>query len=117
AMACGCQVFSSVNHGLSDYLDPGFNCHKIAGYSTTFDVQRILNTVNSYGPPRAVERILDEYRAENIDQRLSQILAELNLFFDHQQMLPSDIPVLDSSRLTRLKFERLLNKVKAKLAR
>jgi glycosyltransferase involved in cell wall biosynthesis len=30
ALACGCQVFSSINGGLSDYLDPGFNCYKIA---------------------------------------------------------------------------------------
>jgi glycosyltransferase involved in cell wall biosynthesis len=34
ALACGCQVFSSVNHGLSDYLVPVFNCYKISGYST-----------------------------------------------------------------------------------
>lgn len=28
AIACGCQVFSSVNGALADYLDPGFNCQK-----------------------------------------------------------------------------------------
>ena len=42
AMACGCQVFSSLNGGLSDYLDPEFNCQKIAVYSTDYDVLRIL---------------------------------------------------------------------------
>ena len=36
ALACGCQVFSSLDHGLADYLDPGFNCHKIAGYALDY---------------------------------------------------------------------------------
>ena len=47
AMACGCQIFASVNGALADYLDPGFNCHKISAYSTDFDVQRILKVVHS----------------------------------------------------------------------
>jgi hypothetical protein len=41
-MACGCQVFSSVNGALADYLDPGFNCEAIGTYSTAYDVERIL---------------------------------------------------------------------------
>lgn len=47
ALACGCQVFSSINGGLADYLDPGFNCYKIAGYSQEYDVQRILKVINA----------------------------------------------------------------------
>lgn len=47
AIACGCQVFSSLNGGLSDYLDPGFNCHKIAGYSVDYDLQRILSAIQA----------------------------------------------------------------------
>lgn len=47
ALACGCQVFSSVNHALADYLDPGFNCHKIAGYSLEYDLQRIATVLES----------------------------------------------------------------------
>ncbi|MGB3299928.1 MAG: glycosyltransferase, partial [Phormidesmis sp.] len=48
AMACGCEVFSSVNHALADYLDPGFNCQKIAGFATGYDVQRILQTIENW---------------------------------------------------------------------
>ena len=51
ALASGCQVFSSLNGGLSDYLDPGFNCYKIAGYSQEYDVQRILKVVESGTTP------------------------------------------------------------------
>lgn len=117
AMACGCQVFSSVNHGLSDYLDPGFNCYKIAGYSTAFDTQRILNVLQTYQPPEAVEALLPEYRTDNILQRLSLILAELNAFFDHQQAYSSDITPLNPTRVTALRLSRILDKIKSKLSR
>jgi hypothetical protein len=42
AMACGCTVFSSINDALSDYLDPGFNCHKLCVYSKQYDIEPIL---------------------------------------------------------------------------
>ena len=82
AMACGCQIFSSVNHGLSDYLDPGFNSHKIAAYATDYDVQRILAIVHNYHPPAFLETTLAEYRKANILSRLRHILTEVNQFFD-----------------------------------
>ncbi|MCY7282037.1 MAG: glycosyltransferase, partial [Cyanobacteria bacterium CAN_BIN43] len=91
AIACGCQVFSSVNGGLSDYLDPGFNCHKIAGYSQEYDLQRILNVIQSKTPALAPQpNFLEEYRTENITQRLQVILAELNDFFDHKPLFAAN---------------------------
>lgn len=117
AMACGCQVFSSVNHGLSDYLDPGFNCHKIAGYSTAFDAQRILRVAQSYQDPADIEALLPEYRTPNILNRLTHILTELNEFFDHQQAQVSDIPALSPSRVTSLRLRRILDKLKSKILR
>jgi glycosyltransferase involved in cell wall biosynthesis len=84
AIACGCQVFSSVNGGLSDYLDPGFNCHKIAGYSQEYDLQRILRALHPLTPTLTPKPdLLDEYRTPSITQRLQTILIELNHFFDH----------------------------------
>ncbi len=47
AMACGCHLFSSLNHALADYLDPAFNCHKIAGYALEYDVYRILEVLKT----------------------------------------------------------------------
>ncbi|NCJ07171.1 glycosyltransferase [Synechococcales cyanobacterium C] len=116
AMACGCQVFSSINHGLSDYLDPGFNCHKIAGYSTPFDVQRILQVLKTASPPPVSEALFQEYRLENILAKLEVILAELNLFFDYKQQHPGDIDALTRSRLWRLRGQRLWQKLKQKIA-
>jgi hypothetical protein len=115
ALACGCKVFSSVNHGLSDYLDPGFNCYKIAGYSTGFDVQRILNTIkleNSNGQKLSLSpQVLAEYRSENIIQRWQTILDELNEFFDYKYSHSNDIQDLNYWQITQLRAQRVLTKL------
>lgn len=114
AMACGCQVFSSVNGGLSDYLDPGFNCQKIAGYSTEYDVQRILSAIATPIPPLPAS-FFDEYRSPNILHRFEVILREVNAFFDHKQSHPATIAPLTRSRLTQLALKRLIAKAQKKL--
>lgn len=115
AMACGCQVFSSVNGGLSDYLDPGFNCDKIAGYSTEFDVQRILKAIDHPKSPLP-SSFFDEYRSPNILDRWQVILSELNEFFDHKEKQPATIASLTRSRLATLTIKRLVSKVQKKLS-
>ncbi len=114
AMACGCQVFSSVNGGLSDYLDPGINCYKIAGYSQEYDVKRILKVVNESTALVLPEQFLDEYRAENINKRLEIILQEINYFFDRKKHHVSNIQSLSKLRLTQLLTKRIFNKVRSK---
>ena len=115
ALACGCQVFSSVNNGLSDYLDPAFNCYKIAGYSKGFDLQRILRAINSDKKLSLLPNVLEEYRAENIIWRLQIILEELNEFFDYKQLYLSDIQDLDYWQILKLRSQRILAKVNKKL--
>lgn len=119
AIACGCQVFSSVNGGLSDYLDPGFNCHKIAGYSLEYDVQRILQALNQ--PPQlspaSLDRLLDEYRSPNILHRFQVILTEINDFFDRQPQLVSEIPDLTPLHLSRLRSQQLWLKLNKRFLR
>lgn len=105
AMACGCQVFSSVNGGLSDYLDPGFNCYKIAGYSLAFDLQRILKTIQTSHPYPISEALLAEYRTDNILQRLRVILAEVNEFFDSQPQQQGAIAPLSVWHLAKLRWQ------------
>ena len=117
ALACGCQVFSSVNGGLSDYLDPGFNCYKIAGYSQEYDVQRILKVIKSSGCLSFSEQVLLEYRHENIIQRLQVILDELNYFFDHRQHYQPNIKGLTKGRLGKLVIQNIYSKVKKKYFR
>ena len=117
AMACGCQVFSSINHGLSDYLDPGFNCYKIAGYSQQYDVQRILKVIESPLEFNLPEYILNEYRVKNITQRLQIILKDINNFFDSKNSYSADIKGLTRIQTTKLFAQSTLNKLKKKLSK
>jgi glycosyltransferase involved in cell wall biosynthesis len=114
ALACGCQVFSSVNGGLSDYLDPGFNSYKIACYSQEYDVKRILKVLDSWTPAVLSSELLDEYREENITQRFQVILDELNDFFDHTKNQQSNIQSLTKMRVTQLRVKSVFDKVKKK---
>lgn len=111
ALACGCQVFSSVNGGLSDYLDPGFNCYKIAGYSQDYDIKRILTVIENPLLKPLDEQVLAEYRYANIIRRLKTILADINEFFDHSQNQGGTIPSLTKTRLAKLMFKRLVDKL------
>jgi glycosyltransferase involved in cell wall biosynthesis len=117
AMTCGCQVFSSMNGGLSDYLDPGFNCYKIAVYSTEYDVQRILKLLNNWTPSILREDFFSEYRTENITKRLQIILDELNEFFDHKKHHSGNIKNLTKMHLTKLRLQTVLSKLKKKYLR
>jgi hypothetical protein len=114
ALAAGCQVFSSVNHALSDYLDPGFNCHKIAGYSTGYDVKRILDCVTKPSEPLPSE-FFDPYRSENIIHRWRVIVQELNQFFDYAEQHGADIPELTPFRLEQMRWRSKFDKLKKRV--
>jgi glycosyltransferase involved in cell wall biosynthesis len=116
AMACGCHVFASVNGGLSDYLDPGFNCEKIAGYALDYDRHRIVQTVNGDRPIKSLNpAMLAEYRQANIIQRLEVILSEINQFFDfHPQQLTAIAP-LTRQRIFQLRLQTFWQKLSRKL--
>jgi glycosyltransferase involved in cell wall biosynthesis len=115
AIACGCQVFSSVNGGLSDYLDPGFNCHKIAGYSKEYDVKRILKAIGNVENVAYSEELIAPHRTENILKRLQVILEDINDFFDRKDRAASQIQSLTSGYITKLRAEQLLKKAFSKL--
>jgi glycosyltransferase involved in cell wall biosynthesis len=117
AIASGCQVFSSVNHGLSDYLDPGFNCQKIAGFSTAYDVDRILKAVCNYAPVPNIDSLVAEYRTANILARLPVILSEINHFFDFVGLENSDIADLSDRRILQLRLLRAINSIRKKLGK
>jgi glycosyltransferase involved in cell wall biosynthesis len=111
ALACGCQVFSSVNGGLSDYLDPGFNCYKIAGYSQESDVRRILKAIETAKPLTVSEDFFAEYRTENIIRRFQVILDEINDFFDYKKHYSGNIPDLTKMRMMQLLVKKIFTKL------
>lgn len=115
ALACGCQVFSSINGGLSDYLDPGFNCYKIAAHSTQYDIGRILEAIKSPVPRTLASEALTEYRSENIIKRLENILTEINQFFDYLPSHGTDIPPLTKLRRLKLIAAQLWSKIQKKV--
>jgi glycosyltransferase involved in cell wall biosynthesis len=115
AIACGCQVFSSVNGGLSDYLDPGFNCYKIAGFSLEYDMQRILKVIENFGLTSISDEILPEYRTANLLKRLQIILQDINVFFDKKSSCNYLIKDLTPIRIAQLNLYNLLKKIKKKL--
>lgn len=115
AMACGCQVFSSVNSALADYLDPGFNSYKIACYSRAYDVARILGALQSPAPRGLSEVDLVPFRREAIVAKLSVILQEINDFFDQRSHFPGNIPALTPGRLLWLSSQRTYQKLLQKL--
>lgn len=106
ALACGCQVFSSVNGGLADYLDPGGNCQQIGCYDSGYDLQRILQALQTPPPPVPPE-FLAEYRAPQVKARLQRIWQALDAFFDYRQHHPQgDIAPFTPARLWRQRMER-----------
>ncbi|MEM6251825.1 MAG: glycosyltransferase [Cyanobacteria bacterium P01_D01_bin.156] len=111
ALACGCQVFSSVNHALADFLDPVENCYKIAGYATGYDVQRITNVLTTWQPNNLSEDFFAPYRGKQLVPRLETILTELNQFFDYCQQHTSDIPSLTRQRKLYLFYKRIQTKL------
>ena len=114
AIACGCHVFSSLNHGLADYLDPGFNCHKIAGYSLEYDLMRIKQVLQRPNLDRTAAWI-EEYRSGRLISRLTVILTEINQFFDYQPLLKADIRNLTKQRLWQLKLKQFGRKLQRRL--
>ena len=115
ALACGCQVFSSVNHGLADFLDPGFNCHKIAGYSLEFDLQQIESAIGSFVPRELPW--LETYRAPKLTARLNTILLEIDRFFDLKPQLTADILDLSPWRINWLRGKQAIAKLQRRLNR
>jgi glycosyltransferase involved in cell wall biosynthesis len=114
ALACGCHVFSSVNHGLADYLDPGFNCQKIAGYSLEYDLQRIKHTLQLSNSDSGTW--LAEYRRDRLIVKLQVILTEINQFFDYQSQGKTKLKNLDKQQIQQLKMKQFWQKLRRKLS-
>ncbi|MFQ4135270.1 glycosyltransferase [Nodosilinea sp. PGN35] len=116
AMACGCQVFTSVNGALADYLDPGFNCYQIGVYSTAYDCDRILTALTTPTPLGMIPVDLAPYRADALRPRLEVILSEINHFFDHRAKHPKDIADFTIPRLAQLWMRHTTAKIRKKLS-
>ena len=93
ALACGCVVFSSLNHALADHLTPGVNCFQIGAGTLAADVERIWSICRGErrAPPASAPA------GNHQHQQLGQVLQEVNTHWDrmaagHQPLAPTPNP-------------------------
>ena len=108
ALACGCVVFSSLNHALADQLDPGRLGHQIGCGSLEADLERIAAAVAqpaAWQPqPQALAGLLEACSEPVLLERWRQALAAIDR---HWQLLAGGAPALHSPSLRRLRWQRL----------
>ena len=82
ALACGCVVFSSLNHALADFGDPGHTLHQIGCGRLRFDLERIKTAVAA--PQRwrpsdeRLEALLQECSEASLLERWRDAFAHLD---------------------------------------
>ena len=105
AMACGCVVFSSLNHALADHGDPGRMVHQIGCGRLAFDVPRVENAVRdpaAWRPPAAaLNALLEESSEASLLQRWKLALEQLDALND------AEGPLLSSSPTWQLRLQQL----------
>ena len=112
AMACGCIVFSSLNHALSDILTPGEIGHQIGCGSLSNDVDRIAAALldpNAWKPLRSkLDFMLDELSEKTQATRWQIFINQIDKL----------LPTLNKSNSIRRRpryeiiFEKFLKKFK-----
>ena len=106
ALACGCVVFSSLNHALADILTPGEIGHQIGCGSLDHDLHRIANAVSAPTNWTTSEAILDAllktYSEPVLLKRWQEVLQRLEAL---QPTLAAG-SVLRSRSLWRLRWTR-----------
>ena len=112
AMACGCVVFSSLNHALADHCDPGRSAHQIGCGSLAHDLQRIQAAVAEplrWRPPMAELGVLLQNSGEQrLLERWRQVLTDLDqLQWQWQQDAP-----LSSPSTWRLRLAQMLDRAR-----
>lgn len=82
AMACGCVVFSSLNHALADSLDPGVLAHQIGFGTLEADVDRIATAVanpSAWRPPQVeLNALLETLKESALLERWERALIQID---------------------------------------
>jgi hypothetical protein len=95
ALACGCVVFSSLNHALADNLNPGLLGHQLGAGTLVADLDRISAAVKNpqaWRPqPEALEQLLGNTSEQALAQRWRSTLEQVN---DHWDRIAAGEPAL-----------------------
>ena len=109
AMACGCVVFSSLNHALADHGDPGRMVHQIGCGRLAFDVLRIQAAVRDpagWRPPAAALNTVLEVSSE------ASLLQRWTVALDQLDALDvAEGPLLSSPPTWSLKLQQLCQRL------
>lgn len=89
ALVCGCEVFSNLHGGLSDYLEPSMAGNKLETISLDYDVSRVQTAVDEHSSldnEREIRHLVDTYSAEKFHIRIQKILREIERLYttNHQ---------------------------------
>ncbi|MEB3166754.1 MAG: glycosyltransferase family 1 protein [Cyanobacteriota bacterium] len=121
ALACGCVVFSSLNHALADSLDPGLVGHQIGFGSLAADVERIGAAVADptawRAAPELLAPLLEACGEPALLQRWSRALEAIDRHWD-QRLAAADrgaAAPLRPPALWRLRLDQLAARVRGRL--
>ena len=117
ALACGCVVFSSLNHALADTLTPSKTIHQLGCGSLSYDVERIFAAAKCpwqwHGSKPDIDQLLEIGAESNCLEQWSVALSEIEKgfpYWDHTADL-----LLNSSQLV-LRVRRLIRSFRSRLA-
>ena len=117
ALACGCVVFSSLNHALADSLDPGLVGHQLGAGTLVADVERIMAAIANpqawHPAPEALEALLAGCSEPVLLARWRRALLEIN---GHWDRLLAGEPALRIQARWRIQAQQWAARL-AKLAR
>jgi len=111
ALACGCVVFSSLNHALADLLDPGVVGHQIGAGSLAADRERITSAVADpgawYAEPPALAALLEGCSEGALLERWLRALAAID---GHWDRLGAGASLLQAPAPWRLRWSQRLKR-------
>ena len=109
ALACGCVVFTSLNHALADHCDPGLMVHQIGCGRLDWDVSRIQQAVVDpkgwRALPTRLEQVLEDSGEAALQRRWLHALQALD------GLQNSVGPYLTSPPTWRLRLQQGLRRV------
>jgi hypothetical protein len=119
AMACGCVVFSSLNHALADHLDPGVLGHQIGCGTLAHDVERIEAAVAEperwRADPARLAELLGVCSEATLRRRWEGALTAIEEHW--RRLLAGGAAPLHSPARWRLRLDQGLQRLRGRLRR
>jgi glycosyltransferase involved in cell wall biosynthesis len=115
ALACGCVVFSSLNHALADLLDPGLVGHQIGCGTLEADLERIAAAAAEprswQADPQALQQLLIASSEPALLRRWANALERLDA---HWRRMQAGVLPLRSRSLSHLRWAQGLTRLSSK---